>query len=86
LKLLDSKKMKFEGGWVLQGTPKSATPAYQKVIIYVDSATAQVRRMVILDAQGNRNTFTFEVPRVNDPVARTEFEFTPPAGTQTVTP
>ena len=86
LKLLDAKKMKFEGGYVLEGTPKSATPAYQKVIIYVDAATAQVRRMVILDAQGNRNTFTFENPQVNTPVAAGEFTFTPPAGTQVVRP
>lgn len=86
LKLLDSKKMKFEGGWVLDGTPKQATPAYQKVIIYVDSATAQVRRMVILDAQGNRNTFTFENPVVNTPVAADEFVFTPPPGTQVIKP
>jgi len=86
LKLLDAKKMKFEGGYVLEGTPKSATPAYQKVIIYVDGATAQVRRMVILDAQGNRNTFTFENPQVNTPVTAGEFTFTPPAGTQIVRP
>lgn len=86
LKLLDSKKMKFEGGYVLEGTPKTATPAYQKVIIYVDSATSQVRRMVILDAQGNRNTFTFENPVVNTPVAAGEFTFTPPPGTQIVKP
>lgn len=86
LKLLDQKKMKFEGGYVLEGTPKTATPAYQKVIIYVDGATAQVRRMVILDAQGNRNTFTFENPQVNTPVAAGEFTFTPPAGTQIVRP
>lgn len=86
LRLLDSRKMKFEGGYVLEGTPKSATPAYQKVIIYVDASTAQVRRMLILDAQGNRNTFTFENPVVNTPVPPGEFAFTPPPGTQIVRP
>ncbi len=86
LRLLDSRRMKFEGGYVLEGTPKSATPAYQKVLIYVDAATAQVRRMLILDAQGNRNMFTFENPVVNTPPDPREFEFTPPPGTQIVHP
>jgi outer membrane lipoprotein carrier protein len=86
LRLLDSKRMKFEGGYVLEGTPRSATPAYQKVLMYVDSSTAQVRRMLILDAQGNRNMFTFENPVVNVPVPPGEFAFTPPPGTQIVRP
>jgi len=86
LRLLDSKRMKFEGGYVLEGTPKTPTPAYQKVLIYVDAGTAQVRRMLILDAQGNRNMFTFESPTLNVPIAATEFNFTAPEGTQVVRP
>jgi outer membrane lipoprotein carrier protein len=86
LRLLDASAMKFEGGWVLEGTPKDPTPAYQKVLLYVDAATAQVRRVLILDAQGNRNRFDFENPLVNTPVPPTEFTFSPPAGTQIVKP
>jgi outer membrane lipoprotein carrier protein len=84
LRLLDT--MKFEGGWVLEGTPKDPTPAYQKVLLYVDSATAQVRRVLILDVQGNRNRFDFENPLVNTPVPAGEFTFSPPTGTQIVKP
>ncbi|PIE06042.1 MAG: hypothetical protein CSA75_01610 [Sorangium cellulosum] len=86
LRLLDSKRMKFEGGYVLEGTPKSPTPAYQKVLMYVDAGTAQVRRMLILDAQGNRNMFTFENPLVNTRVPDSEFLFEPPKGTMIVHP
>jgi outer membrane lipoprotein carrier protein len=86
LRLLDPSTVKFEGGWVLEGTPKDATPAYQKVLLYVDAATAQVRRVLILDAQGNRNRFDFENPLVNTKVTPTEFNFTPPEGTQIVRP
>jgi len=71
---------------VLERTPKEATPAYQKVLLYVDAATAQVRQMLIIDAQGNRNRFDFENPLVNTPVPQGEFTFTPPAGTQIVKP
>jgi outer membrane lipoprotein carrier protein len=86
LRVLDASAMKFEGGWVLEGTPKDPTPAYQKVLLYVDTATSQVRRVLILDAQGNRNRFDFDNPLVNTPVPPNEFSFTPPEGTQIVKP
>jgi len=86
LRTLDAAALKFENGWVLEGIPKDPTPAYQKVLLYIDSATAQVRRVLILDAQGNRNRFQFDNPIVNNVVAAGEFSFTPPAGTQVVKP
>ena len=55
----------FPGGWVLVGTPVSPTPAYQKVLFYVDKATSQVRRVLVVDGQGNHNRFDFEAPIVN---------------------
>lgn len=86
LKLLDAATMKFEGGYVLECTPKAASPAYQKMLLYVDGATSQVRRALILDAQGNRNRFDFLAPVINKPVPPGEFEFTPPKGTKIVKP
>jgi outer membrane lipoprotein carrier protein len=86
LRLLDPTTVKFEGGWVLEGTPKEPTPAYQKVLLYVDAATSQVRRVLIIDAQGNRNRFDFNNPLVNTPVPAGEFNFTAPEGTQIVRP
>lgn len=85
-RLLDAAQMKFEGGYVLEGTPKEATPAYQKIILYVDGPTNQVRRVLILDAQGNKNRFEFNSPVANQTVDKKEFEFTPPAGTKIVKP
>lgn len=86
LRLLDAAQMKFEGGYVIEGTPKDATPAYQKVLLYVDAQTNQVRRALILDAQGNRNRFDFSAPIVNQPVPKGEFDFAPPAGTKVIKP
>jgi outer membrane lipoprotein carrier protein len=86
LRLLDASAMQFEGGYVLEGTPVEATPAYQLVLLYVDAATAQVRRVLILDAQGNRNRFDFSNPVVNMPAPPGEFVLTVPAGTQIVRP
>jgi len=79
-------QMKFPGGIVLVGTPKEATPSYSKVLFYVDSATSQVRRVMIIDGQGNRNRFDFEAPRVNVPAPPDLFKYTPPPGTSIVHP
>jgi outer membrane lipoprotein carrier protein len=78
--------MKFEGGYVLLGLPREPTPAYQKVVLYVDAATYQVRRVLLLDAQGNRNRFDFVRPEVNRKPPPGEFDFKPPPGTQLIKP
>jgi outer membrane lipoprotein carrier protein len=79
-------EMKFPGGYVLVGTPKQPTAAYTKVLFYVDAATSQVRRVMVIDGQGNRNRFDFGSPRVNEPVLPSQFTFTPPPGTSIVRP
>ena len=79
-------EMKFPGGYVLVGTPKQPTAAYTKVLFYVDAATSQVRRVMVIDGQGNRNRFDFGSPRVNEPVVPSQFTFTPPPGTSIVRP
>jgi outer membrane lipoprotein carrier protein len=84
--LYEGAAMNFAGGQVLVGTPKTASPAYQKVLFYVDSATSQVRRVLIVDGQGNRNRFDFDNPKVNEPVPADRFKFVPPPGTSVVHP
>jgi outer membrane lipoprotein carrier protein len=86
LRKLNAKQMKYEGGYVLEGVPKEPTPAYQKILLYVDAGTYQVRRVLLLDAQGNRNRFDFLTPSVNQKVAANEFSFKPPSGTQIIKP
>jgi outer membrane lipoprotein carrier protein len=84
--LLPGGQLNFPGGQVLVGTPKQPTPAYSKVLFYVDVATSQVRRVMVIDGQGNRNRFDFENPRVNDAVSDSQFQFAPPAGTSIIRP
>jgi outer membrane lipoprotein carrier protein len=84
--VMSGQQLNFPGGFVLVGTPKQPTAAYQKVLFYVDAGTYQVRRVMVLDGQGNRNRFDFLNPRVNDPVEPKQFQFTPPAGTTVVRP
>lgn len=84
--LYEGEKMSFPGGYVLVGTPKQPTPAYKKVLFYVDKATSQVRRVIIIDGQGNKNRFDFLSPKINEVVPPTQFQFTPPAGTNIIKP
>jgi outer membrane lipoprotein carrier protein len=79
-------EMKFPGGYILVGVPLQPTPAYSKVLFYVDSGTSQVRRVMIIDGQGNRNRFDFVNPRVNGTIAAGAFTFTPPPGTSVIHP
>jgi outer membrane lipoprotein carrier protein len=86
LRKLDAAKMGFEGGFVLEARPRQPTPAYQTMLLYVDAATHQVRRVLLLDAQGNRNRFDFVNPVVNVKPPPGEFEFVPPPGTKIIRP
>lgn len=86
LSKLDAAELKFSGGYVLLGLPKQPTAAYQKVLFYVDGKTAQVRRVLLLDAEGNRNRFDFDAPQVNLKIPTNEFVYTPPPNTVTVRP
>lgn len=86
LSKLDSEQLQFPGGYVLMGTPKSPTPAYQKILFYVDAGTFQVRRVLLIDAQKNRNRFDFVEPRVNEAVTTGLFSFSPPPGTNVIKP
>ncbi len=83
---LDSKQLRFESGYVLQGDPLQPTAAYDRVLFYVDAQTFQVRRVLIKDAQNNRNTFDFLTAEVNTKPPKNEFSFTPPPGTQIIRP
>lgn len=82
----DAKQMGFEGGYVISGEPLEASASYQSILLYVDAGTYQVRRVLLLDSQGNRNRFDFLNPEINTKAPGGEFVFTPPAGTQIIRP
>jgi outer membrane lipoprotein carrier protein len=63
-----------QGCYVLAGKPTTPTPYYETVLFYVDQATAQVRQVMVLDGQGNRNKFTFDHVAVNVPVPPRTFQ------------
>lgn len=80
----DSKKLKLVKNYVLIGEPVQPTSAYQRVVYYVDAESYQVRRVLIIDAQGNRNRFDFVTSKVNTKAPQGEFAFEPPPGTRII--
>ncbi len=80
-------KAKFDGGPVLLGKPKEATPHYDSVLFYIDKVLLEkkdpgvIRRILVVDAQGNRNRFDLEGATQPEKIDPAEFTFTPPAGT-----
>lgn len=78
--------MSFPGGVVLVATPRQPLATVQKLLLYVDAATHYVRRVLLLDAQGNRNRFDFDDVKLDDATDAREFAFTPPAGTTVIHP
>jgi outer membrane lipoprotein carrier protein len=79
-------QVNYPGGTVLEGVPRQPTPAYARILLYVDARSSQIQRVMLIDAQGNRNRFDFVDPVVNQPAALAEFEFTAPPGTKVIAP
>ena len=69
------------------GKPRAPTPHYEYVMFYIDKALLAkkdpgvVRRVLIVDAQGNRNRFDFEGASQPAAIDPQEFQFAPPQGT-----
>jgi len=81
-------KAQFAGGVVIVGKPRVPNPAYETVLFYVDSALlakgdpAAMRRVLVLDVQGNRNRFDFTDIAQPTAIPASEFHFEPPPGTE----
>ena len=80
-------KADYKDGYVLVGKPRTPSPTYEYVMFYVSKALLEkgdpgaIERIVIVDAQGNKNRFDFTEAAFPASVPATEWEFTPPAGT-----
>ena len=84
------KTSKWEGGSVLVGTPRVPNPGYKKVLFYIDESLLKkgdlgaVRRVLVLDAQGNKNRFDFVHAEEPKSIPDSKFEFEPPKGTEII--
>lgn len=88
-RLLDAAKEGFANGDVLELRPRVASPHYERILFYVERDPrfrGLVRRVLIIDPNGNRNRFDFSAFEFNRPASDDQFRFQPPAGTRVVSP
>jgi len=78
-------RMGGEGRHVLLAEPLQPSPAFERVAFFIDVQSYEVRRVLLIDAQGNKNRFDFAAGKLNLPVPASEFVFSAPPGTQILT-
>ncbi len=89
-RLLNARRHRFPNGYVLALRPRRPNANYEQLLFYVrivgegDQRAGIVQRVLIRDAQGNTNRFTFEEMQFNREVPENHFTFRPPANTRRV--
>ncbi|MEM7139082.1 MAG: outer membrane lipoprotein carrier protein LolA [Myxococcota bacterium] len=92
VRLLEHDDARFQDGYVLQLVPRKPSPSYEQLVFYVRTLESQgkqagvVQRVLIIDAEGNRNRFDFSKIKFNRDVPDKRFNFRVPKGTHRVAP
>jgi len=81
---VDEKLVKPERVHRLLAQPRQRSLAYEKLVFYVDARTYEVSRVLLMDAEGNRNRFDLGQSKANPRVPPDEFTFSPPPGTRII--
>jgi len=87
--LLDAKQKGYPNGYVLELRPRTPSPHYERILFYVEKdprLSGLVRRVLIIDPNGNRNRFDFTKLQFNRRVDGSLFQWNPPAGTHSIKP
>ena len=77
-------KSKFESSVLLRLTPRNPEPDYAFLAIECDSASYDLRRIVIRELSGNTSEFVFSKLTTNVKVDRKQFQFNIPKGVEVV--
>jgi outer membrane lipoprotein carrier protein len=86
-KLLDATREGYPAGQVLELKPRKPNPHFERLLFYVETSASLrglVRRLVIIDATGNRNRFDFSEFKFNTGAPDSTFTWKPPANARRV--
>lgn len=72
------------GDYQLALKPKQPQGKYKSIFFIVDPVSFHIRQTVLIDAQGNVNDITFSDVRINQKLADSVFQWSPPAGVRVV--
>jgi outer membrane lipoprotein carrier protein len=81
LRTLQARKLGYGSGHVLECTPLTRKPAFRKLLLHVGEQ-GQVRRVLVIDSEGNRIRFDFSEIQINAGRPALEFFIVPPNGTR----
>jgi len=85
-RLLPAQAQGFSQGYVLELRPRQPSPAFDRLLFFVDPQTFMVVRTLVVDAPGNRNRMDFSNVHLNPGIPDARFVFTPPSGTRIIDP
>ncbi len=71
---------------LLELTPKGKDLAFKRVILGIDRESFLIRRLTVFDPYGNTTTVELSKQKVNSDLKDELFQFSPPPGTEVVTP
>lgn len=80
IELLNDERATVAGNRMLRLVPNRAPDEFKKLLVEVNPATFEVKRMVIFERSGARMDFVLSNVRENFIAADSQFQFTPPAG------
>ena len=86
LRLLDISSRDDLAGYVLEAVPRKQSPAFAKLLFFVDAKTFAVHRLLFVDAAGNTNRFELSKEKLDAKLPKGELSLRPPRGTVTVEP
>ena len=73
-----TREVQMPFGYVVVARPSTPSAAFTSALIFVDAATFQVRRALLIDRQNNRNRFDFTNIQQNVPLVPSQFVIHPP--------
>lgn len=83
-RLIPAATYAFSTGHVVELRPKTASPQYERLVLFVDGQSHQVVRSLVIDQAGNRNKLEFTNARQNQGIADSRFTFRPPNGVRII--
>ncbi len=78
------EKLAPRGQAGLELRPRSPSSVVSRVVLVISSSTGRVNRTVLVEPEGNTNTFVWSKVRTSVSISESRFVFTPPAGARIV--
>ncbi len=88
-RLLDARRLRYEGGQVLELRSRRPTPHYSRILLFVDDNAQRrgvVHRVLIIDSSNNQNRFDFIEQQLNRDIDDAVFRWRPPRNARRIQP